>query len=297
MVGCTSKNEELLAGQSMIVYQTKEKQTMGKSADFSGINHKGSKSALLNPARIYVSNEHTRSLDTTQLSLLEHDFRRWAKASSRKNVRLSRKRIFLIFILIRYTGAQLNEVLSLDPKEDFDLLNGIIEFSRGQKFREVQISRELASELLQIIKEFGVNQKNENLLKIDPGHVRRKFYERAKACGFPKELGSPNAIRRARAIELIQSNMPLPVVQRILGHSTPGLTASLVEFSDKDMHLVARHFIDRESQGKTSARNTFFGKISDIQKVDIQSRLHLATINGEIVATVITNDSLERLWD
>jgi molybdate transport system regulatory protein len=273
---------------------------MGKPDGFSGINHKSSKSALLNPARIYIPNEQTRNLDTTQLSLLEQNFRRWAKTSSRKNVRLSRKRILLIFILIRYTGAQLSEVMSLDPNKDFDLSNGIIGFSRhkiskSQRFREVQISRELSSELLEMLQEFGVSQKKENVLEIDPGHVRRKFYERAEDCGFQKELGSPNAIRRARAIELMQSNMPLPVVQRILGHSTPSLTASLVEFSDKDMHLVARHFIDRESQRKTSARNTFFGKISDIQIGDIQSHLHLATINGEMVATVITNDSLERL--
>jgi molybdate transport system regulatory protein len=272
---------------------------VAKPNDFSNIDQKPSNPALLNPARIYVK-EQNRGLDTTQLTLLEQDFRCWAQAASRKNVRLSRKRILLIFILIRYTGAQLNEVLSLDPKKDLDLLRGVIGFSKeknpkGQRYREVQISRKLASELVEIFEEFAVNQKKEMLLKIDPGHVRRKFYERAKACGFPKELGSPNAIRRARAIELMQSNMPLPVVQRILGHSSPSLTASLVEFSDKEMHIVARHFIDRESQRKTSARNTFFGKISNIQKGDIQSRLHLATLNGEIVATVITNNSLERL--
>jgi molybdate transport system regulatory protein len=272
---------------------------MGNSNDSSEPDHKNSSSQLLNPARIYVSNEQARSLDTTQLSLLEQDFRRWAQSSSRKNVRWSRKRILLIFILIRYTGAQLNEVLSLNPNKDLDLFNGIIGFSKdkhskSQRYREVQISRELASELVDILNEFE-GDKKEILLRTDPGHVRRKFYERAKACGFPKELGSPNSIRRARAIELMQSNMPLPVVQRLLGHSTPGLTASLVEFSDKDIHLVARHFIDKESRRKTSARNTFFGKISDIQKGDIQSCIQLATITNEIVATIITNDSLQRL--
>lgn len=273
---------------------------MAKPDDLSDPDRKSLRRSLPNPARIYASADHSRSLDTIQLAMLEQGFRQWSQVSSRKDVRLSRKRILMIFILIRYTGAQLSEVLNLDLKKDFDLFNGLICFSGddtsgGRKFRKVQISMELSSELLEISKELGISSKSRWLLKVDPGHVRRKFYERAAACGFPKELGSPNAIRRARAIELMQSNMPLPVVQRILGHSTPGLTASLVQFSDKDMHMVARHFIDMESQRKSSARNTFFGKISDIRKGDIQSHLYLATINGEIVATVITNDSLDRL--
>ena len=105
-----------------------------------------------------------------------------------------------------------NEVLSPDPIKDLDLLRGIIGFSKNkapkdQRYREVQISKELASELVDIFKEFGGNPEREMLLKIDPGHVRRKFYERAGACGFPNELGSPNAIRRARAIELMQSKL------------------------------------------------------------------------------------------
>jgi molybdate transport system regulatory protein len=65
-----------------------------------------------------------------------------------------------------------------------------------------------------------------------------KFYERAAACGFPKELGGPDAIRKSRAVELMQNNLPLPVVQRILGHSTPNLTASFVSFSDDDIRQV-----------------------------------------------------------
>ena len=134
-----------------------------------------------------------------------------------------------------------------------------------------------------------------NLFQVDPGHVRRKFYERASACGFPKELGGPDALRRSRAVELLQNNMPLPVVQRILGHSTPNLTAAFVSFSEAEMHQVARFFLEKESGRKTSARNTFFGKISSIQKGDIQAKVEMVTLGGDRVTTVITNDSLARL--
>jgi molybdate transport system regulatory protein len=89
--------------------------------------------------------------------------------------------------------------------------------------------------------------------------------------------------------------VPLPVVQRVLGHSTPNLTASFIAFSEDDIHQVARHFIETESHRKTSARNAFFGKISTIRRGDIQSKVELVTVGGEIVSTVITNNSLKKL--
>jgi molybdate transport system regulatory protein len=160
----------------------------------------------------------------------------------------------------------------------------------------VQISFELMSEIQTLLKNSAFVAEAGSLLGVDAAHVRRKFYERCVACGFEQELGSPNAIRKARAVELMRDNMPLPVVQRILGHSTPNLTASLVAFSDEDIRQVARHFIERESQRKTSASNTFFGKIGHITTGDIQSLVELVTLGGDSVATVITNTSLKR-WD
>jgi molybdate transport system regulatory protein len=93
----------------------------------------------------------------------------------------------------------------------------------------------------------------------------------------------------------MQSNVPLPVVQNMLGHSTPNVTASYVTFSDDDMRQVAKSFIENESRRKTSARNSFFGKISSIKKGDIQSAVEMTTIGGDRVTTIITNDSLARL--
>jgi molybdate transport system regulatory protein len=81
----------------------------------------------------------------------------------------------------------------------------------------------------------------------------------------------------------------------MLGHSTPSLTASYVAFSDDDIQQVAKYFIERESSRKTSARNSFFGKIQSIQKGDIQSKVEMVTVGGDKVTTMITNDSLSRL--
>jgi molybdate transport system regulatory protein len=206
----------------------------------------------------------------------------------------------LIFLLIRYTGARLNEVLALDPVRDVDPVSHIVRLGglraaeKGPP-RQAPISEELGSEIQAILRDLSVDEQEEVTLEVDAAHVRRKFYERAVACGFSQDLGSPNAIRKARAVELMRSNMPLPVVQRILGHSTPNLTASLVAFSDEDIHQVARHFLEKESHRKTSARNTFFGKIGRIRKGDIQSAVELVTAGGDTITTVITNNSLVRM--
>ena len=268
-----------------------------KSSDFAGVHHN---SGLMNPARIYAVPQETRYLDPAGLAKLEQAFRLWERASSRADVRVSRKRILLIFLLIRYTGARLNEVLELDLRKDIDESKRIVRYRNVSEVnsspaREVQISSELMSEIQATLHDLAFAEKAALLLKVDAGHVRRKFYERAVACGFAQDLGSPNAIRRARAVELMQSNVPLPVVQRVLGHSTPNLTASFIAFSEEDIHQVARHFIETESHRKTSARNAFFGKIGAIRRGDIQSEVELVTVGGEVITTVITKNSLKKL--
>jgi molybdate transport system regulatory protein len=231
---------------------------------------------------------------------LEQAFRRWAESAARSDVRLSRQRILLIFLLIRYTGAKLNEVLALDPFRDINPGRQSVVFGKPDATpdrlpREVQMPETLSQEIQAALDDVAFKNSLDSLFNVDPGHVRRKFYERAIACGFPKELGGPDAIRKSRAVELLQNNVPLPVVQRILGHSTPNLTAAFVSFSDDDIRKVEKFFLEKETRRRTSARNAFFGKISAIQKGDIQTKVELVTMGGHCVTTVITNDSLARL--
>jgi molybdate transport system regulatory protein len=253
-----------------------------------------------NHSRIISAAENGRCLDAVQLEKLEHSFRSWANAPKRHDHQTSRNRILLIFYIIRYTAARLSEVLNLRSLKSFDFQNHMVRLCKvgseeDLSCREIQIPETISLEIKKILNGPGFGTDRDALFKIDPGHVRRKFYERAVACGFAKELGGPDVIRRSRAVELMQSNMPLPVVQTILGHSTPNLVASYVDFSDNDIRQVAKFYLEKESKRKTSARNTFFGKVSAIRHGDVQVKIELTTIGGEILSTVITIDSLERL--
>ncbi|HHO46970.1 MAG TPA: transporter [Desulfobacteraceae bacterium] len=241
-----------------------------------------------------------RFLESLQLNQMERSFREWADDSHRRDVRLARRRILLIFLLIRYTGAKLNEVLALDLVRDIDGRKSVVTFraASGDKksgSRAVHISEALCREIGAALADEDFRKTLRNMLTIDPAFVRRKFYERTLACGFEKKLGGPEMIRKARAVEMMQCNMPLPVVQMILGHSTPNPTSTYVSFSPDDIQQVTRMFMEKESARKTSARNSFFGKIRTIQKGDIQALVELITLGGLRITTFITNDSLQRL--
>ncbi|MBU0946604.1 MAG: TOBE domain-containing protein [Proteobacteria bacterium] len=239
-------------------------------------------------------------LDTTQLNRMEQSFREWVDSTPRADIHFSRQRILIIFLLIRYTGAKLNEVLVLNPFEDIDWVSHTVLFrgsATGKSIdsREVQISEALSRGIRNILAGPSFREALGDVLNVDPGFVRRKFYERAQGSGFLKRLGGPEIIRKSRAVELMQSNMPLPAVQMMLGHSTPNLTSAYVSFSKDEIQQVAKLFVEKESMRKTSARNAFFGKIHNIQRGDIQTRVGLTTIDGLLITTVITNNSAERL--
>jgi len=244
--------------------------------------------------------EDSQYLDSSQLHRLEESFRGWVEETLRADVRLSRRRILLIFLLIRYTGAKLNEALSINPLKDIDFARQSVSFRNddsgsAQHAREVLIAEALSQEFYAMLADPEFRNSIEDGFGVDPGFVRRKFYERAQACGFSKETGGPEMIRKSRGVELMQNNMPLPAVQMFLGHSTPNLTSSLVTFSADDIRQITKHFMEKEFSRKTSARNAFLGKILSLQRGDIQTLVELSTIHGHRVTTVITNDSVVRL--
>jgi molybdate transport system regulatory protein len=250
--------------------------------------------------RIISQNSEGEFLDTVQLNRLEKSFRDWLKSSRNPDTHFSRQRILIIFLLIRYTGAKLNEVLSLDPFTDMDWIRHGVVFrgrlsAEGLEPGEVQISESLACEIREALKHPGFQKVRGNALNLDPGFVRRKFYERAQACGFSKYPGGPGMIRKARAVELMQGNLPLPAVQVMLGHTSPNITSSYMSFSKEEIRNISKRFIEKESARKTSARNSFFGKIGNLRKGDIQTLVELITLDGFTITSVITNNSVERL--
>ena len=236
-------------------------------------------------------------LSSDQLDRLATSFAEWGRATKRADILFSRKRIRTVYLIIRYTGAKLGEVLGLDLHKDIDLGTGQINIAGSPEIgiRTVKFPRKLALAVHDLLSDPACDQFPERLLAIDPGHLRRKFYERAEACGIPRHLANPGIIRRSRAMELVRDEVPLPVVNRIMGIGGVRQASTMLDFSEQDMQRIEHHFLARENLRKSSARNSFFGKVARITRGSIQTEVQILTPGGHAITSVITNGSATRL--
>lgn len=247
-----------------------------------------------NPAGMLTIPDEVRCLDTNGLEKLEAAFREWVAKGRGAGVAVARRRILALFLLLRHTGARLGEVLGLEgpalmPDE------GLVRL--GVPPRDVQVAATVLSDVVGLVATGGRRETAylpEYPFAVDPGHVRRKFYACAEAAGLGREMGSPSVLRRSRAVELLRGGVPLPAVQRLLGHGNAELTAAYVAVPDAAMRRMVGDALDRE-QRRSSARNAFFGRVEEVHAGDVQASVRLQTPTGLDVRAIITNDSLEAL--
>ena len=83
--------------------------------------------------RIVSVPDSDHCLDSAQLNPMERSFNEWVERSSRTGFRSSRFRTMIVFLLIRYAGAKLSEVLAFNPFKDIDLKQHAIFFNANQK--------------------------------------------------------------------------------------------------------------------------------------------------------------------
>jgi molybdate transport system regulatory protein len=191
--------------------------------------------------------------------------------------------------------------LGLDLKQDVGGGSHAVRFHRGDgpgrhADRAVQIPPAVAAEIHAAAGLFARRAAaGGGALRLGPAHVRRKFYEWAAAIGLPRGLGAPEVICRSRAVELMQGNVPLTVVQRILGHASPSLAASWVSCSAEEMRRAEAFFVERENRRRTSARNAFFGRVEALRKGDVHAWVEICTPGGCRIGAVITHHSVTRL--
>ncbi|MBI5488258.1 MAG: TOBE domain-containing protein [Deltaproteobacteria bacterium] len=239
-----------------------------------------------------------RHLQAEQLAALTESFRAWYARSPRPADRNARGRIWLAYLAIRYTGAKLGEVLAIDERTDLDLPHGVVTLGtgrNGQGRRRVHLPADAVRAMRSHLEDPATRSAPGRIFRLDQGFVRRKFYERADACGIPRRLASPEVLRASRAIELLRGNVPLPVVQRILGQGTAGLTARWLDYRPDDVRRILEAYVLADLHSRTSARNLFAGRVAHIIRGELLSEIALRTPDGHRVVSVITNTSLDNL--
>jgi molybdate transport system regulatory protein len=206
-------------------------------------------------------------------------------------------RIWLAYLLIRFTSAKLGEVVAIQER-DVDLVRGTLRLGAGKDGRagrEVQLPRDVVQALRAYLEDPDTGRTAGEVFRLDQGFVRRKFYQRADACSIPRDLASPRVLRASRALELLRGGVPLPVVQRILGQKSANLTAGYVDYEPADVSHVFEAYLLNELRTRTSARNLFAGRIARIKRGQILSEVELKTAAGHRIVSVITNTSLDNL--
>lgn len=72
------------------------------------------------PSRMFSVPEGVRYLDGMQLEALTRAVDQWAAQARNQPTRLSRQRIRMIYLMLRYSGAKVGEVLCMDDMRDLD---------------------------------------------------------------------------------------------------------------------------------------------------------------------------------
>jgi molybdate transport system regulatory protein len=233
-------------------------------------------------------------LSTREMNLLDQAFLARVEKTRYPSHRISRLRLWFVFLLARHAALRLGEILGLDDEKDIDLDTGVLRVSGGQA-RDVPLPAVLVSELRRLFAQPLTASQRGKLGRLDPGYVRRNFYDRARECGLPPELSSPRALRQSRAVELIQGGMPLPAVQKLLGQPSLESTGEFLAYTEADIKAMTRHYMHRETKLKTSARNVFPGRVDRVLRSGFLAEIRLTSFSGLQLVALITGESLENL--
>lgn len=245
---------------------------------------------------VFTVPEGVRHLTGEELARLERAFADWRERASVPAWIPSRRRMHLIFQLLRHTGARLGEILALDETRDIDVEAGVVRLGKGRSRRDVPVPDKLARELKLLLRDPEVVGGAEGgWFRVDQGYLRKIFYARARECGLPAELANPRVLRNSRAVEMLRSNVPLAVVRRILGQSSSDLTEVFQHYSQAAANSLVRRLALSELPGRTSARNTFLGRVVRVRGDGVMAEVLMETEVGDNLYAVITGESVDNL--
>ena len=243
-------------------------------------------------AKLFQVPDSIKYLTQSQLEILQNAFQSWLLTAKDGRSKQSRTRIWLLFLLLRYTGMRLGEATELDDRTDFDFEQGLVCIG-GDTAREIPMPLELVNNLRSFFEAPMSLELRGQVFRLDHGYVRRIFSERGKGTSIPRELLNPRVLRHSRAVELLREGAPVVIVEAMLGYQ--GSSCPYISLSDADTWRIMNHYIYEEKKMKTSARNMFVGQISAIRESAILSEIEITTATGLKVVSVITKESFTNL--
>lgn len=246
------------------------------------------------PREFFRVSDHVKYLEPVQVESLERAFAEWKDGARRADSVRARTRMWLIFQLLRHTGARLGEILSLDDTHCFDGRSTSVRLGGEDRSREVPLPEKLFHLVMDVLDgPMGCGVRGD-FFYADPGYFRRICYARGKEAGLPRELSGPKVLRNTRAVEMLRSGVPITVVRDVLGQSSLDLTACFQQFSPEETRSIV-HSAQEAMRHKTSARNSFVGHVTRIRQDAVMADVVIETRSGHEISAIITTDSLRSL--
>lgn len=142
------------------------------------------------------------------------------------------------------TGARISEVLDIRTG-DLDLLDGTVRiFGKGRKERVVSLTRST----LAAVKAYAEGLGSDVLFPFQYSVVLHKFHKLSKTLGFKV---TPHMVRHTVATLLLEEGVDIRFIQKLLGHSSIGVTERYTHVSSGAQRkvLAAKHPRTRMSLG------------------------------------------------
>ncbi|HLC15241.1 MAG TPA: site-specific integrase [Thermodesulfovibrionia bacterium] len=179
-----------------------------------------------------------------ELSSIVRAFENWLnQAKGQKQWKL-RARHWIVFLLLRYTGARVSEVLAIDDIRDMDFRQAEIRLitlkrhSKNTQYRTVPVPPSVIGETGRILAD--APELRGRLFKTSRVSFFRHFQSLAAQAGIPEDLRHPHTLRHTRAIEMLRAGVPITVVQDILGHSALTTTAMYLKLSGQEAKAILK---------------------------------------------------------
>ncbi len=185
----------------------------------------------------------------------------WEAEATTTAKKITRARLHLLFLLIRYGGLRLGEALNLSVHDAIDTVTGMVHIPAPGS-RDVLLPLSCMKHIRRILSlpEAG----EEGFLHFDQGFVRRKFYEVARGSGLSSGMAGPRALRYARGLELLELHVPFNVVQAFLGQQKAQVTEFL-EFAGGEAKRLVRSSSPAGSTSDEENDNTFIGIVTGME--------------------------------
>ena len=232
-------------------------------------------------------------LTQEEMKRLTAAFRHWKNAAPSPGIQLSRQRIWLIFLLLRHTGAKVGEVLNLrlqcfSPAKGTVIVDERPDSSSGH-IREIYLPDDVLREMNDL-PTLG-HMWGEACFSLNQGYLRRVFHARAQEAGLEKSRAAPGILRNSKAVEMLRNGTPMSVVQKILGLDSP--MPGLKQYSTDALETLQRYHAHAACVSQVSARNTFVCAVEDIIRGQVISEVRMRTRHGAGLAACITSSPLE----